>query len=204
MWLSLIITYISRKRSCRDCRSSFSSLLHICYSVASFPLETREIPHKVLGESTTSMPNGRSTLYPNRSYLLVVPVFFDRSYTYLTVVHSLSYARWVKMFFLPLVRQLNVLFVEMTNLHLWTLLHSVVAILSAMNVGVSVYCISLCWKPIYILLGTHLAMKINEGEPEMHCLHHKCNTHVPDNFIRQLVTPAVFDKYPLLSCVLRF
>jgi ariadne-1 len=45
-----------------------------------------------------------------------------------------------------------------------------------------------CW-------GTHLAMKINEGEPEIHCLHLKCNTHVPDNFIKQLVTPAVFDKY---------
>lgn len=45
-----------------------------------------------------------------------------------------------------------------------------------------------CW-------GTHLTMKINEGEPEMHCLHHKCNTHVPDNFIRQLVTPVVFEKY---------
>eukprot|EP00026_Physarum_polycephalum_P004217 Phypoly_transcript_04234.p1 GENE.Phypoly_transcript_04234~~Phypoly_transcript_04234.p1 ORF type:complete len:612 (+),score=126.47 Phypoly_transcript_04234:129-1964(+) len=45
-----------------------------------------------------------------------------------------------------------------------------------------------CW-------GTHLTMKINEGEPEMHCLHHKCNTHVSDNFIKQLVSPATFEKY---------
>jgi hypothetical protein len=45
------------------------------------------------------------------------------------------------------------------------------------------------------ILGTHLSMKITEGEPELHCLHHKCNTHTPDNFIKQLVTPAIFEKY---------
>lgn len=45
-----------------------------------------------------------------------------------------------------------------------------------------------CW-------GTHLATKINEGEPEIHCPHLKCNTHVPDGFIKLLVPVSVFDKY---------
>lgn len=45
-----------------------------------------------------------------------------------------------------------------------------------------------CW-------GNHLSTKINEGEPEIHCPHYKCNIHVPDYFIKKLVTPTVFDKY---------
>jgi len=45
-----------------------------------------------------------------------------------------------------------------------------------------------CW-------GTHLSTKINEGEPEIHCPHYKCNIHVPDFFIKKLVSPASFEKY---------
>lgn len=45
-----------------------------------------------------------------------------------------------------------------------------------------------CW-------GSHLSMKINDGEPEIHCPHYKCNIHVPDFFIKKLVPPSVFEKY---------
>jgi len=45
-----------------------------------------------------------------------------------------------------------------------------------------------CW-------GSHLALKINEGEPEIHCPHLKCNTRVPDSFIKTLVPGSVFEKY---------
>lgn len=45
-----------------------------------------------------------------------------------------------------------------------------------------------CWE-------THLSTKINEGEPEIHCPHLKCNTHVTDNFIKQIVPPSTFEKY---------
>lgn len=45
-----------------------------------------------------------------------------------------------------------------------------------------------CWE-------NHLSIKINEGEPEIHCPHHKCNIHVPDFFIKKLVPAATFEKY---------
>lgn len=91
------------------------------------------------------------------------------------------------------------LFVAMMNYLLATRLPCLAIMYSAMIVGVCFSYITDYFMCINHTIDTHLSTKINEGEPEIHCPQYKCNIHVPDMFIKKIVSAAVFDKY-LTTC----